>query len=261
MQKILFIFNCHGGQIRKQIEHLPFLFDEIIIYNYLLEGYPKDTLIYYDENDLEKIKNADILIVQNVKNLRGKEFIGLDHIKTIVKSESKIIKIPHYTFIGYFLSFDNNEKIDVNIYGTEEEIKTNFENSLEKIKILDEISDIKCYNFIKENYKKYRLFHSKIYPTYHLFHFIAQEICKILGLESNIQKKYSNYANPNNQIIFPNVQKYLELEFNIIDFCYNCTIDEYLTICKNLNINELYLFPKKKGRYQVKELENIRKYL
>jgi hypothetical protein len=258
MQKLLFIFNCHGGQIRKQLEHLPFLFDEIIIYNYLLEGYIKNTQLYYDNNDLEKIKNADILIVQNVKNLRGKEFIGLDHIKTIVKPESIIIKIPHYTFIGYFLSFNNNENIEANTYGSEYEIKRNFEDSLEKIKILDEISDIKCYDFIKDNFKKYRLFHSKIYPTYHLFHFIAQEICKILRFNSKINKKYSNYANPNNQIIFPNVKKYLELEFNIIDFCYNCTLDEYLAICKKLNINELYLYPKKKGKYQVKELESIR---
>lgn len=261
MQKLLFVFNCHGGQIRKQLEHLPFLFEEIIIYNYLLPGYIKDTLLYYDNDDLEKIKNADILIVQNVKNLREKEFIGLDHIKTIKKPESIIIKIPHYTFIGYFLSFNNNENIDINTYGSREEIIKNFEDSLEKIKILDEISDIKCYNFIKENFKKYRLFHSKIYPTYHFFHYIAQEICNILGFNSNIQKKYSNYANPNNQIIFPNVQKYLELEFNINDFCYNCTLNEYLTICKNMNINELYLYPKKKGRYQIKELENIRSLL
>jgi hypothetical protein len=258
MKKLLFIFNCHGGQIRKQLEHLPFIFDEIIIYNYLLPGYIKDMLLYYDNNDLEKIKDADILIVQTVKNLRGKEFIGLDHINTLIKPGSKIIKIPHYTFIGYFLTFDNNEKIDINTYGSEQEIKENLENSLEKIKILDQLSDIKCYDFIKQNYKKVRLFHSKIYPTYHLFHFIAQEICKILGIDSNIMKKYSNYGNPNNLIIFPNVQKYLELEFNIVDFCYNCTQEEYMTICKNFNINELYLYPKKKGKYQIKELENIR---
>jgi hypothetical protein len=44
---------------------------------------------------------------------------------------------------------------------------------------------------------------SKIYQTYHLFHFMAQ-------------------------IIFPNVKKYLELEFNIVDFCYIFSLEEYL---------------------------------
>ena len=259
MKKLIFIFNCNGGQIRKQLEHLPFEFDEIIIYNYLLPEYLKGTYSYYDNEDLEKIKSADILIIQNVKNLRGKEFIGIDHIKNIAKPECKIIKIPHYTFMGYFLLFDNKESIDINNYGTEEIIKTNFENSMKKIKNLDEISDIKCYDFIKNNYQNLRLFHAKIYPTYHLFHFIAQEICKILNIESNIKKIYSAYANPSNQIIFPNVKKYLELDFNIIDFCYNCTLEEYLIICKKFGINELYLFPRRHGKYHIKELENIKK--
>lgn len=132
MQKLLFIFNCHGREIKKQLNHLPFVFDEIIIYNYLLQGYIKDKLLYYDNDDLHKIKDADILIVQNVKNLRGKEFIGLDHINTLIKPESKIIKIPHYTFTGYFLSFLNNENIDINTYGLQEEIIENLENSFKK---------------------------------------------------------------------------------------------------------------------------------
>jgi hypothetical protein len=261
MKKLVFIFNCHSGQIKKQITHLPFLFDEIIIYNYLLPGYVKDTLIYYDNEDLEKIKSADILIVQNVKNLRGKEFIGIDHIKSIAKKEAIFIKIPHYTFMGYFLEFDTNKQIDILNYGSEEEILKNLENSLEKIKNLDEISDIKCYDFIKENYRSVRLFHAKIYPTFHLFHFMAQEICKILGFESNIKKIYSGYANPSNKIIFPNVKKYLQLNFNIEDFCYNCTQEEYITICKKLGINELYLFPRREGKNHIKELENLRKGL
>lgn len=190
MQKLVFIFNCHSGQIKKQLIHLPLSFDEIIIYNYLLPGYVKDTLAYYDNEDLEKIKSADILILQNVKNLRGKEFIGIDHIKTLIKPECKFIKIPHYTFMGYFLEFDYNETINISNYGIKEEIIKNLEKSLEKIKNLDEISDIKCYDFIKDNYQKMRLFHAKIYPTYHLFHFMAQEICKILSYpltEKNIQ--------------------------------------------------------------------------
>jgi hypothetical protein len=154
MQKLVFIFNCHSGQIKKQLTHLPLSFDEIIIYNYLLPGYVKDTLTYYDNEDLEKIKSADILILQNVKNLRGKEFIGIDHIKTLIKPECKFIKIPDYTFTGYFLSFDHNKTIDIANYGTKEEIMKNLEKSLEKIKNLDEISDIKCYDFIKDNYQK-----------------------------------------------------------------------------------------------------------
>ena len=258
MKKLVFIFNCHAGQIKKQISHLPLLFDEIIIYNYLLPEYSKYNLTYFDNEDFEKIKSADILIVQNVKNLRGKEFIDINHIKNIKKSDSIMIKIPHYTFTGYFLEFNNQDTIDINNYGTNDKIIENLNISLDKIKILDELSDIKCYNFMKENYKKYRLFHSKIYPTYHFFHYIAKEICKKLNFNSNINKIYSKYADPNNQVIFPNVKKYLELEFNIFDFCYNCSIEEYLFICKKLYINELYLFPRRKGKIHIKELENLR---
>lgn len=260
MKKLLFIFNCHAGQIKKQLSNIPLIFDEIIIYNYLLPGYIKDNLEYYDNEDLEKIKNADILIAQNVINLRGKEFIGIDHIKTLIKQDCKFIKIPHYTFIGYFLSFDHNKTIDIANYGTKEEIMKNLENSLQKIKNLDEISDIKCYDFIKDNYQKMRLFHAKIYPTYHLFHFMAQEICKIIGYQLT-EKKYSAYANTSNQIIFPNIKKYLELEFNIVDFCYKCTLEEYIIICKKLSINQLYLFPRREGKKHIKELDDLRKSL
>jgi hypothetical protein len=261
MKKLLFIFNCHSGKIKKQIAHLPFLFDEIIIYNYLFPEYFKYTLTYYDMEDLQKIKNADIFILQNVKNLRGKEFIGIDNIRRIAKQDAIFINIPHYTFMGYFLNFDIKQQIDIANYGIEDEIYNNLDKSLEKIKYLDEMSDIKCYDFIKENYKKVRLFHAKIYPTYHLFHFIAQEICKILGFDFNIKKIYSEYSKPNNQIIFPNVKKYLQLEFNVEDFCYKCTQEEYITICKKLGINELYFFPRKKGKNHIKELENLRKGL
>lgn len=258
MKKFVFIFNCHSGQIKKQLAHLPFLFDEIVVYNYLLPGYIKNTMTYYDNDDLEKIKSADILIAQNVINLRGKEFIGIDHIKNIIKPECILIKIPHYTFTGYFLDFDNQATIDIYNYGNYENIMNNIDRSLQKIKNLDEKSDIKCYDFIKDNYKKMRLFHAKIYPTYHLFHFMAQEICKLLGFNSNIGKAYSAYANPKNEIIFPNVKKYLGLEFNIVDFCYGCTIEEYLIICKNFCTNQLYFFPRNKGKNHIKELENLR---
>ena len=37
----------------------------------------------------------------------------MPHIKNIVKPDCKIIKIPHYTFMGYFLLFDCKETIDI----------------------------------------------------------------------------------------------------------------------------------------------------
>lgn len=164
--------------------------------------------------------------------------------------------------MGYFLEFDNN-KIDdindfINNYGDEKYIKENLHKALNHIKELDEFSDIKCYNFVKENYGKYRLFHGKIYPTFHFFYFIAQQICKILGHNTNIKKVFTSYASEHNLVIFPNVKKYLKLEFNN-DFSLNCTLKEYLTICKKLNTNELYLLNRYEGKKHLKELENLRK--
>lgn len=261
MTKLVFLFNCHGGQIRKQLQHLPISFDEIVVYNYLIEIYKEYTLSYYTNEDLEKIKTADILIVQNVKDLRGKEFIGIDHIKNIIKPSCIMIKIPHYTFMGYFLEFNNQDTIDLYNYGTSDQIINNLNSCLDKIKKLDELSDIKCYEFVKQNYKQNRLFHSKIYPTYHFFHYIAQEICKRIGVDPNIRKIYSDYANSSNQIIFPNVQKFLGITFNIVDFQYGCTLEEYITLCKKLHTNDLYLCARRKGRHHIKELENLRKGL
>jgi hypothetical protein len=89
---------------------------------------------------------------------------------------------------------------------------------------------------------------------------MAQEICKILSYPLT-EKKYSAYANASNQIIFPNIKKYLRLEFNIDDFCYKCTLEEYIILCKKLSINQLYLFPRREGKKHIKELDNLIKNL
>lgn len=92
----------------------------------------------------------------------------------------------------------------------ETEIIAHLNSELNHIKELDMYSDIKCYQFIKDNYNKHLLFYSRSYPTYILFHFISQKILEKIGLNDIIKPIWSSYAQHCTDLIFPNVKKIFE---------------------------------------------------
>ena len=100
--------------------------------------------------------------------------------------------IPHYTFSGHHYPYNILEDSNINeeksydellyyvnnvlLKENKKEIKDHLDKELDHIKELDELSDIKCYNFIKDNYKDNLLFFNRSYPTSHLIHFMAKQI-------------------------------------------------------------------------------------
>lgn len=181
-------FNCHGGQIYKQLKssqnfNEKYNVKHIALYDYL-PGY-----VYSNNDDLilehkELINNADLVILQYIKK-NNIHIISHKYIKSLLKNNAKIILIPHYTFSGYNFNYDIINDNFFNIEKTKEDLENyinnlfidkkkeiidNLNSELENIKILDTFSDIKCYDFIKDNYNKKQLFYSRSYPTYILFH-------------------------------------------------------------------------------------------
>lgn len=267
-------FNCHGSEIHKQLK-LSYDFNEkynvnyIALYDYL-SGFK-----YSNNNDLifehkELIKNADLMILQYIKN-NNNNVISHEYIKTLVKNNTKIILIPHYTFSGYNFNYDIvndhyfdtkktkeelEEYIDNLFIDKEKEIIENLNNELENIRILDNFSDIKCYDFIKENYNKKQLFYSRPYPTYVLFNYISQQILNILEINSNIEIIYTNYASHTLEPIFPVVKKTLNIQFDI-KFNYECNLIEYLICCKTYGIKNIILEEKKGRKIYVDYIKKI----
>lgn len=273
-------FNCHGGEIYKQLkssENFNNIYDVkyIALYDYLpTHIYSKNDDLIYEHKKL--ISNADLIISQYIKK-KDRHIITQEYIKTLVKNNSKIILIPHYTFSGYNYNWDivNDKNFDIsktkeylenyidNLFKDEEkEIKENLDNELENIKILDTFSDIKCYDFVKENYNKKQLFYSRSYPTYMFFNYISQEILRMLEITENIPIVWTNYASHTTEPILPMVKKVLNIQFNI-KFNYECNLLEYLVCCKAHNVNSIVLEEKKGRKIYVdfiKKIINEKKY-
>ena len=109
MKNCVIFFNCHGGQIYKQLYSSKIFINQykvdfISLYDYL-EGYK-----YSNEKDLIQehltlIKEADLIILQYIK-INKKKIISHEYINSLLKKETKIILIPHYTFSGYNYPYD-----------------------------------------------------------------------------------------------------------------------------------------------------------
>lgn len=275
MKKICVIFfNCHGGEITRQLLSSK-IFNDIFdikfipLYDYL-PGYKYSQNEDLIKSDKEIISECDLIILQYIKNDR--KIIHHEYIKTLTKKECQIIIIPHYTFSGYNYPHDimNDNFIDKdkpkdeletyinNLYTDDKEkILQHLSNELEHIRDLDLYSDIKCYDFIKNNYDKNLLFYSRSYPTYILFHYISEQILRILNINDNIKPVWSSYAVHTLEPIYPNVKKYLELQFDIPQFNFKCNLLEYLICCKLNNTRSLCLINRRKGREFCKSILEI----
>ena len=267
-------FNCQGGQIMNNLK-LSNIFNEnynieiIALYDYI-EGYKYENNTDLIKTHKDLIKNCDLIILQHIK--KNRKIIHHEYIKTLLKKDCILIKIPHYSFSGYFYPFniindnfinENKNKDELNNYinnlfkNNKNDILNHLENELNHIKELDGISDINCYDFIKNNYNKNLLFYSRSYPTYHFFNYISQNILNILNINETLKPLWSSYANHSLEPIYNYVKIYLNLEFEINKFNYNANIIEYLLICKKNNVNNILLNNRHNGKIYSKQILDL----
>ena len=144
-----------------------------------------------------------------------------------------------------------------NLFNNEDDIKQFCISELEHIKYLDNLGNIKCYDFIKQNFNKIQLFYNRSYPTYFVFHHIAQQILNFININDIIYPIFSSYAINNLQPIYPQVKKVLNIKFNI-EFNINCNLIEYILCCKKNKVNWLLLSTnKKRGIKYLNDLHEI----
>jgi hypothetical protein len=142
---------------------------------------------FNNKNLIEEIKNSNYLIINNIKNY---ENLKPETLKSKVNQDCNVIIIEYIRFNGFYPlnsiyssinSLDiyddsyinsNNYEDFINYKIDDSQIINNFNKSLEKLKILDENSDIKFYNFFVLNYKNNCLFRD----TNHLSHIFIKHI-------------------------------------------------------------------------------------
>lgn len=263
MKKIVIFMNCHGYEINKYLCNSKYLLvnyqiNVISILHYVLEGFKYYENKSLDKNDINLIKDADILILQVIENNRG--FLNNCEVIKYCKTNCNIIKIPHYrnSIYEYRCIENKNNKYDLiktwnlpnkindvyNINETKKIIQNEIDimnsykydhddmiNSMKfkinEFKKIDDLSDIKMLDFYNNNFKKYRLFMGRGYPSSRFFFELTNRILIKLNYEPN-QKFIDYYFAQNTSEPIPDYW---------YKFC-NFTFDNTYFVDKNIKITE-----------------------
>lgn len=262
MLNITSFFNCHGREIIKYLKENKELKNynirHIFINYYVTVGqkFYKNTSL--DKNDINILKETDILILQVIEKDRG--FLNNNEVIKYCKKGCKIIKIPHYrnsvyeykTLEGFMNKYDliknwklplkikdirninETKKIiknEINIMNTfpydKEDMQKSLNEKINEFKTIDNLSDIKMFDFYKNNYKKYRLFQGRSYPSSRFFFELTNRILIYLGYSPNEVFKDLYFAENTGEPI-------ADYWYN---FC-NFTFNKQHFIIKNLKIDE-----------------------
>ncbi len=209
----------------------------------------------FDSNllPLQQLQQADIFIFQP---LHGHGRIDTDYIRAnYLKSSCRCISFPYIFFSGYFPDYvdDRNnirtisDKCPFGIYGyghqkiidfialglaphhilelserddlfSPGELYGNLERTLEILREKEKETDVKLSDFIKKNFRKYRLFHTVKHPTNVLLKELFKQLLPLLGLRSkNIDSdpffSREHLTFETTDIIYPSVAKILNLHF------------------------------------------------
>ena len=208
--------NCHMNVIREYLKS-SIKFNE----KYFIYDIPRVCESTFGEIEESVLKNCDVYIHQDIRpeNEFGYK-LSDEYIKKHIGNHCIDITVPNLFGYGkmffpqFFWNKNNmslgagNNKNGLFPYGNtiiekaleqglseaeiysltqkdvfeENYIKELFYNGCQKIKNREKSWDIKCYEFILDNYKTHKLFYDQGHPTNYVIEYIAKEILKLLGL-------------------------------------------------------------------------------
>lgn len=271
--------DCHGRQIfiklneNKYIRKLYNLY-HVTIVNYTGKNQPFYNNKSLNNNDVRKIKLADVLIVQYIENDRG--FLNHTEIIKFCKKTCKIIKIPHYRSSIYLYktlyhfnnkypminNWDLPSKI-TNIKNIEQtkkiiqreiiknnkfnydvkDMKKKISDDISNFNLIDSYSDIKMFDFFLKQYRNYRLFKGRRYPTSIFFFELSNRICSHLNIKKNNNYIDSYFAENTDEPIPEYWYNFCNFKFKNTHYIYgHIPILEWewyyiLLLTKDVNIN------------------------
>lgn len=248
--------------------------------NYVIKGGPFYNNINLDEKDINVLENTDILILQVIEKDRA--FLNNNAVIKYLKKNCIIIKIPHYrnsiyeykTLDGFINKCDlinrsgiinkewslpnkikdlDNVDDTIKIIQTEIDIMNNFPydrnemlncmnlkiNEFEK---LDNLSDIKMLDYYNNNYKKYRLFMGRSYPSSRFFFELANRILIKIGFDPNETFKDHYFAENTSEPIPDYWYNFCNFSFDKTYYIFGhikiteCEWYYILLLSKNINI-------------------------
>ena len=187
--------NCHGEQFIEYFNKIPEIYNNYNIN--IIETYNN----LHDETIIQPLKNADYLILNNVKQY---EIFKPANLKLYVKESCICIVIEFIRFDGFFPleyivspfnklriyddSFKNTSSYEeyINYKIADNIINDHFNKSLKKLKLLDEQSDIKFYDFFIKNYKTELLFRDDTHLTHVFMKYLLINLLKAMNINVDI---------------------------------------------------------------------------
>ena len=252
---VLIYSNCTGTILKKMFDlfSIENKFSINLFINY--ENLHKREIL---DKHLEILNNCDIFIYQPIKPLKIESQYEIKSITKYLKKSVKIIKVNFYRFKGFwydsnFKPYNNFDQYLFNlqdIYGihnsiinlklinyqsikdfvdnisiNEKDFNNYFDESIKKLKEIDNNSDVKLFDFFINNYRKTLLFHDPYHPTnkfiFEIFIKINEIIDNHFSLTSTAYKMRDSYDSIINNIdemtqwaspILPQVKTILNLE-------------------------------------------------
>lgn len=244
--------NCHGPIIKKMFMKHNFTKNKFNIN--IIRNYDNLNKSKIDSGHISLLKNCDIFIYQPFNKYYNHSEYDISGVKKYLKKECIIKRVNYYRCNGFWYNHDyvpykeafgySFHAIDKGIYKEIEKLtnKTNkeditnfidnvnidkdkikefFNSEMERLKIFDERSDVKMYDFFKSNYQKKRLFFDRFHPTntffYEIFRQLVKQICnyELSNEDDNFIKNeiglgLTHFTVP----IIPFIKKTLDIKFS-----------------------------------------------
>lgn len=237
--------NCHLDVVESYLRS-----SDLFCERYAIYPNPRICFNTSKRIPLEVLKNVDLWIHEDIQDKNGYGYgLSDNFLKSYIKKSAVEIIIPHLFGLGKLLFpysgiNKNNEALSNNADEngmfphsdhlidmcvergfsvekiieycmnenamSEKEVTENFKLYMDKIRIREEKWDIKIYDFIKNNYKKRKLFFDIGHPTNIIFEYITKRILDILKIDNDIATDVQ--LDWHEVPVYPTVKKFLQLE-------------------------------------------------
>jgi hypothetical protein len=207
MRNILIFANCHGAVYRNAlvkagIDH-KFNIEHILSY---------ENIGNYGE--LKKVfSQCDVLIIQPIQSY---DEFKIENLKTILKPNCYIIRVPFVRFYGFWPPDDVRELERTNraavmffpkiykedqiapyLHGNgldENVVLSTFNDAMHRFIELESLGDVKFIDFFKENYKDVPFFRDPYHPTMPFHEYIASQVTGLVEEYLSLPKSFSQNA-------------------------------------------------------------------
>jgi len=129
----------------------------------------------------EILQKCDYFIYQPMNKHHNKNLWYPKNLFQYLSAKSIKIKVGYYRFCGFWLNPKYKSDCEEEFVIDKKTIIENFHKGINKLRLIDNDSDIKMFSFFEKNYRDTKLFHDCFHPTNFFIKEMCEQIAKIMG--------------------------------------------------------------------------------